>query len=339
MRNRQWLLKTRPHGLPSPGDFELVESELSSRDLKDDELLVRNRLFLCAPTMRNWMSGQANSLFPVQPLGRPMMAPAAGEVVHSKNAAYKPGDRLTYFGSWSDYEIIAPAGGNVARVPDDMSLTEAMGPLGLNPQTAYFGVTRVAPPKPGDVALVSGAAGSTGSTAAQIYRLLGARVIGVAGGPEKCEWLLKTCRLDAAIDYKNENVRDRLKSLCPDGVNIFFDNVGGDILQAAVDHMARRGRIVVCGQIASYNDDATAEGPRNMMRVVYGSIRIEGFLRSDYLEHVGEAVGRLREWMARGELVHRTDLRRGFSAAPAVFADLFNGRNAGTLLIEVDIKS
>ncbi|MCB2096917.1 MAG: zinc-binding dehydrogenase, partial [Parvularculaceae bacterium] len=143
---------------------------------------------------------------------------------------------------------------------------------------------------------------------------------------------------DTTIDYKNEDVRARLKALAPNGVDIFFDNVGGDILQAAVDHMARRGRIVVCGQIASYNDDATAEGPRNMMRIVYGSIRLEGFLRSDYMDHVDEAVSRLREWTDGGELVHRVDLRRGFDAIPSVFAELFTGGNSGTLLIEVDDK-
>ncbi len=335
MKNRQWILKKRPSGLPSMEDFELRTGEVHPGKLKDGEILVRNRLFLCAPTMRNWMSGQTGSLFPANPLNAPMMAPCAGVVVASKAAKIPEGAKLAYFGAWQDYEHVDTAKSDVTRIDHDVSLVDAMGPYGLNPQTGYFGVTRIAEPEPGDTVLVSGAAGSTGSTAAQICRILGARVVGIAGGPEKCQWLLDTCKLEAAIDYKNENLRARLKELCPDGVNIFFDNVGGETLQAAVDNMAKHGRVVLCGQIASYNDEALPEGPRNMMRVVYGSIRLEGFLRSDFLEHVDEAVGRLREWAEAGELVHRVDLRRGFREIPLTFTDVLTGGNNGTLLIEI----
>lgn len=335
MRNRQWLLKQRPNGLPGISDFEKRETEIADDALKDGEILVRNRLFLCAPTMRNWMSGQENSLFPVNPLNAPMAAPCAGVVIQSAHPDYPVGAKLSYFGAWQDYEQIDLNKSSVTRIDDEIDLVDAMGPFGLNPQTAYFGVTRIGNPKMGETVLVSGAAGSTGSTAAQICRILGARVIGVAGGAEKCKWLLDECKLDAAIDYKNENVRERLGELCPDGIDVFYDNVGGGILQAAVDHMAKHGRIVLCGQIASYNDAALPEGPRNMMRVIYGSIRMEGFLRNDFLDHIDEAVENLREWTQAGKLVHRIDLRRGFDAIPLTFNDVLTGGNKGTLLIEI----
>ena len=335
MKNRQWLLTRRPHGLPVRNDFERRDTDITPNDLRSGELIVSNRLFLCAPTMRNWMSGQTNSLFPANPLDAPMTAPCAGVVEYSKNPDIPVGAKLTYFGAWQDYEFINPSEPDVTKLIADMRLVDAMGAYGLNSQTAYFGITHVGEPKVGDTVVVSGAAGSTGSTAAQISRIIGARVIGIAGGPAKCQWLLDECKLDGAIDYKNESVHDRLAELCPDGIDVFYDNVGGDALQAAIDHMAKYGRIVLCGQIASYNDDELPEGPRNMMRVVYGSIRLQGFLRSDYLDHVEEAISQLRAWKEAGELIHRVDLRYGFDEIPLTFTDVLTGRNNGTLLIEI----
>lgn len=336
MRNRQWILKARPEGLPVRGDFAITESSITETDLKDGQILVRNRLFLCAPTMRNWMSGQENSLFPVIPLGAPIMAPCAGEVVASRHQDFAAGCGLTYFGAWRDYETIDPKVTGVTPIPEGLSLVEALGPFGLNPQTGYFGMTRIGRPKAGETVVVSGAAGSTGSTAAQIARILGARVIGIAGGSEKCRWLVEDCRLDAVIDYKSENLYDRLKELCPGGIDVFYDNVGGETLQAAIDTMAKHGRIVLCGQIASYNENELPEGPRNMMRVIYGSIRLEGFLRGDFEGEFDEAIARLREWTGTGDIVHRVDLRRGFDGIPMTFNDVLTGRNNGTLIIEIE---
>lgn len=336
MKNRQWLLKKRPVGVVSADDFEKRTSDDVPTTLPPGQILVRNRMFLCAPTIRNWMSGQKNSLFRTIDIGAPIAAPSAGEVVASADERFPVGSRVTAIGSWQDYEVLDAATQILSRVPDDVSLVEAMGPYGLNPQTAFFGLTRIGRPKKGDTVVVSGAAGSTGSTAAQIARILGCRIIGIAGGAEKCRWLIDVCKLDAVIDYKNENLRDRLGELCPNGINVFYDNVGGETLQAAVDHMARHGVIVVCGQIASYNDDDLPEGPRNMMRVVYGSVRIEGFLLGDFITESRDAITQLREWADAGQLVHRVDFRKGFDQLPSILSDLFTGGNSGTLLVEIE---
>lgn len=335
MRNRQWILKRRPKGRISQSDFERRDVALPQTPLKPGEILFRNRMLLCAPTMRNWMSGQTNSLFRTIEIGAPVAAPAAGEVIASADERFPVGARVTTLGSWRDYEIIDAAAQSVGTIPDRVSFVDAMGKFGLNPQTAYFGLLRVGRPAAGETVVVSGAAGSTGSTAAQIARIVRCRVIGIAGGKEKCQWLLDTCKLDAVIDYKHENVEARLRELCPNGIDVFYDNVGGDILQAAVNNMARRGRIVLCGQIASYNDDDLPEGPRNMMRVIYGAVRMEGFLVSDFAQEVDQAIADLKQWYESGEMVHRVDLRHSFDNLPDAYADIFTGANNGTLLVEI----
>jgi NADPH-dependent curcumin reductase CurA len=172
--------------------------------------------------------------------------------------------------------------------------------------------------------------------AAQIGKIKGCRVIGVAGRAEKCDWLTKECGLDAAVDYKSEHVYERLAALCPAGIDIFYDNVGGDVLQAAVDNMARHGRIVLCGQIAGYNDDRPVEGPRNMMRIIYGSVTMQGFLMGDYANEVNNALDELRAWVKGGRISHREDIRRGFEKIPESFSALFDGTNHGTLLACLD---
>ncbi|MDB6001725.1 MAG: NADP-dependent oxidoreductase, partial [Rhizobacter sp.] len=280
--NRQWLLRRRPQGPATVADFEYRETQVpGAHDLAPGELLLRNRAFLCAPTMRNWMEPPGNSLYPSLPIGEPVMAPAGCEVVASARAGVAVGSLVTSFTSWQDFTRVG-AGHAVTPVPAGLSLTEAMGVLGLNTLTAYFGLLRVGRPAAGETLVVSGAAGSTGAIAAQIGKLKGCRVIGIAGGASKCAWLTDELGLDGAVDYKAGNVEGQLRALCPQGVDVFFDNVGGEILQAAVEVMARKGRIVLCGQIATYNNGGPAPGPRNMMRLVYGSITMQGFLQGDY---------------------------------------------------------
>lgn len=335
MKNRQWLLKRRPSGEVSREDFERVDAEVSGEDLAPGEILLRNHVLLCAPTMRNWMSGHTIGRFRTIELGTPVLAPGASEVVASRSDRHPVGMRVSGLASWQDYQVVDTATLGVSPIADELSYVDAMGPFGLNPQTAYFGLLRVGRPEPGETVLVSGAAGSTGSTAAQIAKIKGCRVVGIAGGPEKCGWLRDTCGLDGVIDYKSENLRDRISELCPDGVDLFYDNVGGETLQAAIDNMAKHGRIVLCGQIAGYNDDDTPEGPRNMMRMIYGSIRMQGFILSDYFADVPEAIAELRRWSAEGRMVHRVDLRHDFERLPEIYNDLFSGANAGTLLVDI----
>jgi NADPH-dependent curcumin reductase CurA len=335
--NRQWLLRARPSGQLRQDDFEYREAPRPTEPLAPGEMRIKNVVFLCAPTMRNWMDPPGNSLYPSVPLGEPVMAPAVGRVVESNNPDFAPGDRVFALSSWQDY---ATLGGSTVRQPtkltDGISFIDAMGRYGLNPITAYFGLLDVGAAKAGETLVVSGAAGSTGSTAAQIGKIKGMRVIGIAGGADKCAWLKNDCGLDGVIDYKSEDVAARLAALCPKGIDVFYDNVGGDILQAAVNNMAPFGRIVLCGQISAYDSDEQPEGPRNMMRLIYGSIRMQGFLCGSYAARFGEAVRDLADWHAAGRIAYREDLHRGFENLPAAFRTLFTGGNQGTLLVAID---
>ena len=335
MINRQWLLRRRPNGPATPEDFEYRETAAPDGALGEGEILLRNEIFLCAPTMRNWMDPPGNSLYPSIALGKPVLAPSAGTVIASAHPDFASGDRVTTLSSWQDYEIIDGRARAISAIPQNLTTIDAMGRFGLNPLTGYFGMLRVGQPVAGETVVVSGAAGSTGSIAAQVARIAGCRVIGIAGGHDKCEWLVGECGLYSAIDYKSEDVEQRLAALCPDGIDIFYDNVGGEILQAAVENMARHGRIVLCGQIASYNDGRQLEGPRNMMRLIYGSVRMQGFLMGDYADDVPAALAELAAWTKGGLIAYREDLRRGFDKIPAIFSALFDGSNRGTLLASI----
>ena len=335
--NRQWLLRARPSGQLRMDDFEYREAPLPTTPLAEGEMRVRNMVFLCAPTMRNWMDPPGNSFYPSIPLGQPVMAPAVSRVIESRNPDFAVGDRVFALSTWQDY---ATLGGSAVRQPtklvEGISFIDALGRYGLNPITAYFGLLDVGAAKAGEMLVVSGAAGSTGSTAAQIGKIKGMTVIGIAGGAAKCAWLKDDCGLDGVIDYKTENVEQRLAALCSKGIDVYYDNVGGEILQAAVNNMAPLGRIVLCGQISSYDTDAQAEGPRNMMRLIYGSIRMQGFLCGNYAARFDEAVRDLKAWTAAGKIVYREDLHTGFDKLPTAFATLFKGANQGTLLVQID---
>lgn len=335
--NRQWLLKQRPQGHLSLDDFEYREAPQEQPSLAEDEILVRNVAFLCAPTMRNWMDPPGNSLYPSIPLGAPIMAPAVGRVVASAASGIEVGSRVFALSTWQDYATIA-AGGlrRPTTLPAGISFLDGLGRYGLNPMTAYFGLLDVGQPAAGETLLVSGAAGSTGSTAAQIGKIKGLKVVGIAGGKAKCDWLVNECGIDAAIDYKAGDVEAQIAERCPEGVNVFFDNVGGDILQAAINNMAPFGRIVLCGQIASYDGGAAAEGPRNMMRLIYGGLRMQGFLCGHYADRFDEATAALKQWTEEGRICYREDLRSGFDNLPVAFRDLFDGSNNGTLIVKID---
>ncbi|MEQ8497354.1 MAG: NADP-dependent oxidoreductase [Gammaproteobacteria bacterium] len=335
--NRQWLLRARPQGHLRLEDFEYREQPAATAPLAEGEVRIRNVVFLCAPTMRNWMDPPGNSFYPSVPLGAPVMAPAVGRVVASNNPEFAVGDRVSSISSWQDFATVAATElRKPTKLPDGVSFIDALGRFGLNPLTAYFGLLEVGQPQAGETLVVSGAAGSTGSTVCQIGKIKGLTVVGIAGGRDKCAWLTGECGIDAAIDYKHENVEARLAELCPTGVDVFFDNVGGDILQAAVNNMAPKGRIVLCGQISSYDADQQPEGPRNMMRLIYGSIRMQGFLCGNYAAEFPRAVADLKAWHDAGKIVYREDLHVGFDQLPDAFMTLFRGANQGTLLVAID---
>lgn len=336
--NRQWLLASRPHGRLKLSDFAFHEERLEEPDLAPGEIMVRNHVFSCAPTMRNFLNPPERSYRASVPLGTPVRGVTAGEVVASADPAYPVGTRVATMARWEDYTRLNPGASDIPVYPvtGESDYIEMLGAASLNSLTAYFGMYRVGACKAGETVVVSGAAGSVGTMACQYARLAGCRVIGIAGGPGKCGWLVDTLGIDAAIDYRAEDVRARLAELCPDGVNVFFDNVGGDILQAVMPNMAVHGRIAVCGQVSAYDGDTPAPGPSDMMRVVYWRIRIEGFVLGDFADEVEEARDVIRAWHREKKLVTREDVRRGFERLPAAFLDLFEGANNGSLLVTAD---
>jgi NADPH-dependent curcumin reductase CurA len=332
--NRRWSLAARPGDSVSPADFRKDSSPIEPRP-SQEAILLRHELIACAPTIRNWISGHPNSFWPTVEIGQPVLAPTASRIIRSDDPKWPVGARVLGLGSWQDMQW-APSGHGLRRVPDHISSRDAMGLFGMNALTAYFGLLVEGDPKPGQTLVVSGAAGSVGSMAAQIGRIFGCRVVGLCGSPEKARWLLEDCRIDAVINYAAEDVPRRLDELCPDGIDIVFDNVGGEFLHQALARTKRRGRILLCGQIATYDvADPMAGRPLDMMRIVYGGIRLQGFLVGDYAARFDEAIEKIGEWARQGLVVHRDDVRDGFDRLPETFASLFSGGNRGTLLARI----
>jgi len=316
-----------------PDNFEWSESEIP--DVVDGSVLVRNLFLSFDPTQRGWMEDRPSYIPPVK-LGEVMRATSIGQVVESKNPNFAPGDFVQGLFGWQDYHLASVAGPlTLSKVPDGMAPERMLSVLGLTGITAYFGLLELGEPKPGETVLVSGAAGATGSVAAQIARIKGCRVVGIAGGPEKVAWLLDEAHLDAAIDYKSEDVRARITELCPDGIDVYFDNVGGDILEAALDAIAERARIVLCGGISGYNDVKPSPGPNNLMNLIMKRARMEGFIVIDYMRRSGEAIRQLAEWVDSGELVVIEDMQEGLENAPQTLQRLFTGANLGKQLLKI----
>jgi hypothetical protein len=258
------------------------------------------------------------------------------QVVESRHPDYAVGDLVQTLGGWQDFQVVDGAAGfGQFKLPDGITPQQALGVLGTTGQTAYFGMLDLGQPKPGETVLVSGAAGATGSVAGQIARIKDARVVGIAGGPEKCSWLKDVARFDEVIDYKSENVDQRIGELCPNKVDVFFDNVGGDILEAALNHINLRARVVLCGGIANYNATEPQPGPTNLMNLVIMRARMEGFIVIDYMDRFGEGVEALMGWLASGELIHRDDVQEGFENIPATLNRLFTGKNIGKQLLKL----
>jgi NADPH-dependent curcumin reductase CurA len=333
--NRQWLLARAPGDRVSLKDFAYREVPFDPPVLAEGQVALHTRLFRFVPAARTWMK-RTSAFVPAMPVGQPVMGSAAAEVIASRHPAYPVGTVVSAMTGWQDYAVVAP---DALPVPlrvkaETMDLVDFEGLFGGNSLTAYFGLLKVGEPRSGETLLVSGAAGSTGSMAAQIGRICGLRVIGIAGGADKCRWLVDTLGLDAAIDYRGEDVEARLGALCPDGVNIFYDNVGGAMLDAAIAHMAPHGRIILCGQISSYDDgDALSPGPKDMMRVIYWRLKLQGFLSFDYDEDRPAAESDLARWAAEGRLVHHAEMVDGFDRLPSTYLRLFDGSHRGTLLL------
>lgn len=334
MANRQWLLVRRPDAAVTLDCFELRVAPDRFGEGASGQVLVQWELLLCAPTIRNWISGQADSYHPVCALGEPVLAPGLGRVIASRHPDYPQGTRLFGGASWQDQQWVDPAAG-YRVVPPEVTSVDAMGVLGINAITAWCGLLRIGQPRAGEVLLVSGAAGSVGSVVAQIGRIKGCEVVGIASG-EKLAWLRDACGIAKLIDYRREDVAGWLDALCPGGIDIYFDNVGGEILLAAAARMRPHGRIVLCGQIAAYNALGPVTAPPiDMMRLIYGGIRVEGFVARLYPEVFPQALADLAAWNAQGLIAHREDIRPGFAHLPEALLLLFSGANNGTLLARI----
>jgi NADPH-dependent curcumin reductase CurA len=330
--NRQWLLARRPEGLVSSGDFQFVESP--APEPGDGEALVRNLYLSVDPTQRGWMAG--DTYLPAVKIGEVMRSFAVGEVAESRHPAFKPGQLVQGLFGWQDWAIARPGTpSSPTPVPAGVPVETAMSVLGLTGITAYFGLLDVGRPKPGETVVVSGAAGATGSAAAQIAKIAGCRVIGIAGGPEKCAYLTGDLGLDGAVDHRGANVGKALRELCPKGIDVFFDNGGGPVLDMVLGQLAMRGRVVLCGGIAHYNDALPARGPANYLALVMKRGRMEGFIVLDYLARAGEAVTALSGWLREGRLKDRVDVIQGLENAPAALLRLFEGKNQGKQLVRL----
>ncbi len=332
--NRQWRLARRPQGMVGEENFEYAQTTVPQPG--DGQVLVRNVYLSFDPTQRGWMEDRESYMPPVK-IGEPMRAGSVGRVVKSHHPGFAEGDWVQGTGGWQDY-FVTDGGGPVplSKVPEGVPPTLVLSVLGVTGLTAYFGLLDVGNPQPGQTVLVSGAAGATGSVAGQIARIKGCRVVGIAGGAEKCAWLTEKAGFDAAIDYRNDDVRARIKETCPNGVDVYFDNVGGDILEAALDNLAMRARVVLCGGISSYNATEPPPGPRNLLNLIIMRGRMEGFIILDYLDRAGAAAKDLLGWMASGELHHEEDMQEGFANIPATFQRLFTGKNRGKQLLHID---
>ena len=330
--NRRWLLKSRPKGLVERANFEWREEAVPS--VRDGEFLVRNLWLSCDPTQRGWM--EIDTYIPAVPIGEVMRSVSAGQVVESKHPGFTAGDLVSGAFGWQDYAV-SDGGGLVppAKIPAGVDLATALSLFGITGLTAYFGILDVGKPKPGETVVVSGAAGSTGSFAAQIAKIQGARVVGIAGGPKKCEWLTRDLGLEAVIDYRSENVAQRIGELCPKGVDVYFDNVGGETLDAVLGHVSRGARIALCGAISGYNDFAHMPGIRNYVSLIVHSATMQGFLLFDYAARFPEAVASLAAWASEGKIQNRVDVVEGLERAPEALRRLFTGENLGKQLVKI----
>ncbi len=332
--NRQWTLAKRPHGMVSHDNFEFREVPVPSPG--DGEVLVRNLYLSFDPTQRGWMEDRESYMPPVQ-IGEPMRAGSIGQVVESNHPDHTPGQLVQTLGGWQDFLVVRPADAmtRLNRLPDGVDPAMLLSVLGTTGQTAYWGLLDLGKPQRGETVLVSGAAGATGSIAGQIARIKGCRVIGIAGGPQKCAWLTDEAGFDGAIDYKNEEVDARIGELCPNRVDIFFDNVGGGILEAALNHINMRARVVLCGGISNYNATAPVPGPANLMNLVIMRARMEGFIVIDYFDRMAAAAQELMGWVQSGEMVYQVDLQEGFENIPNTLTRLFTGQNQGKQLLKI----
>ena len=332
LSNVQCRLAARPVGLPKPSDWDFVEEPV--REPEDGEFRVQVEYLSVDPAMRAWMNAGRSYVPPVE-IGEVMRAGGIGRVIDSRHPDYAVDDLV--YGVFGVQRYAVSGGRGVTRV--DTTLAPApmhLGVLGISGLTAYFGLLDIGRPEPGQTVVVSGAAGSVGSIAGQIARIKGCRVVGIAGGQDKCRWLVDELGFDAAIDYKGDDVRARLREYAPDGIDVFFDNVGGRILEEALRRLARGARVVICGAVSQYNAESTPSGPANYMQLLVARASMTGFVIFDYADRYAEGSLQLARWLQSGELRSREDVVHGdIEHFPDVLLRLFDGSSTGKLVLAV----
>jgi NADPH-dependent curcumin reductase CurA len=328
--NRRIVLADRPAGMVDDRTTRMEESPVPVAG--PGQALVRVTHLSIDPTIRGWMRDRETYLPPIG-IGEVIRSAALGEVVESNIDGLKPGDAVFGMLGWQDYALV-DKGAQV--VPAGIAPETALGVLGVTGLTAYFGLLDVGRIKDGDVVVVSGAAGATGSVAGQVAKILGAKtVVGIAGSAEKCTWLLGTAGFDHAINYKADNVAAALRRACPDGIDLYWDNVGGPILNTCLAQLAMHGRVVLCGAIAQYNDAEPPPGPANYVALLTKRGRMEGFIVLDYADRFGEAQAKLFEWVATGRVHTAEQIVEGLEHAPEALNMLFTGANLGKVIVRV----
>ncbi len=348
MRNRQWLLAQRPDGAANLHNFKVREADVP--DLQDGQVLVRNLFISCAPAMREWMDDNPLASAPPVELGEPMRSPAVAEVVSSRSAAWREGQLVMGQFGWQEYAVVGgdERWGATARewvgiprmqpLPPGVSPSQALGVLGSNGLAAYFGILRTAKVKPGETVLVSGAAGATGSIAGQIAKLQGCRVVGIAGGPDKCAMLRDTFGFDAAVDYRADLWKEHLAAALPAGFDVMFDNVQGGVLDACMQHMRKHARIALCGGMSTLSSGVD-QPVHGLMHMVWKRATMTGFSVFEYRDEFEEALAGLGAWVSAGKIVFLEDVKKGFEAIPEAFLGMLAGRNRGKQLVQLEVSA
>lgn len=330
--NKQIKLSQRPVGMPDANTWTFESQPIP--DLKEGEILIQNHYISLDPAMRGWMNN-AKSYIPPVGIGEVMRAGTVGQIIKANNhPKLKEGDYVTGWGGVQQYSV-SDGKGYFKVDPNIAPLPLYIGTLGMPGMTAYFGILEVGKIKEGDIVLVSGAAGAVGSIVGQVAKIKGCKVIGIAGGPEKCKYLIDELGFDGAIDYKNEDVKVALKRECPKGIDVYFDNVGGDILDAALAKLRMHARIVICGAISQYNNKEAIKGPSNYLSLLVNRATMQGMVVLDYAPKYKEAAMEMGMWLMQGKMKSKEDIYEGIENFQDTFARLFSGDKMGKLILKV----
>ncbi len=328
-KNQKWILKGRPTGLVDDSNFLFIEEDLP--EIKDGEILIQTEYLSVDPTQRMWLTDMPGYLPPIQ-IDEVIRSGGMGRVIASKNERFNEGELVNGFVGWQTHLI--SDGKGFRKVPELLPIPTMLNVLGLTGITAYFGLLDIGQPKEGETVVVSGAAGATGSVVAQIAKIKGCNVIGIAGGEEKCGWL-EECGLDHVIDYKATKATKEIRRIAQNGIDIYFDNVGGPLLEAVLYQINQKARIVICGAISNYASTDLPVGPRNLSSLIINRARMEGFLVLDYLERMDEAIQELSKWLMDGKILHKEDVQEGIENCPSTLNRLFTGQNIGKQILKI----